>query len=169
MLQALVVLALAASTGAQTVAKQGEPPPKQFASPMVIETPLRVALLVAGIDPLPKDSGWVQADPQIREHVCENVSFLTLAMKLKQAKGGMGELELRVMLLNRRGQDKLVTLKFEIMNGGELPDAILPVLRLSAEEDKTTAFHTTNVILPRSAIIAHPTTTVRITMTVVDD
>jgi hypothetical protein len=165
----LVILTLAASSTsyAQTSARQGQPPtpsPFKFHSPMVIETPL----LVARVDPSYK-SVSMESQPEIRDYICDNVSITSLRMKLQDAKAGLTELAVEVNLKNRHGHDKLVTLEFEVLNGGESV-GVFRIDDFQAKEDRTTVEpRVGKVKLARSKLVKEPMTRLRITMTVIDD
>jgi hypothetical protein len=134
---ALLALA-AASVGAQVVARQGDPaesPLQEFKSPMVLELPLK------GFRELPEGTG--RDFKEVRRFYCEDVvlSQLVVAPKKEGRRGkpAVVRLDIRGALSVRPSFDRLVILRFDLINGEER-FASTQVPRINAEEGKTRTF-----------------------------
>jgi len=113
------LLALAAiSLGAQVVARQGDPaesPLQEFKSPMVLELPLK------DFRELPKGTG--RDFKEVRRFYCEDVVLSQLVVSPKKetrrGKPPVVRLDIRGALSVRLSFDRLVTLRFDLINGEE--------------------------------------------------
>lgn len=165
-LSAVLVLAMSRLAAAQT-AHQGSPTPEadsdkvvHFKSPMVIETIF-----------LPADrSLWAKRWFSTYEYArllrfkCDLVYIAGLSMSAKEQPEGQASISVKFSLVNPNGgDDKKVTLLFEVLNGDEIAGKFdLPATKVK-EGSAVTKILTTS--LPLTALKTDPMTKLRITMT----
>lgn len=129
---------VAASLGAQVVARQGDPsesPFQEFKSPMVLELPVK------DFPELPAGSG--RDFKEVRRFYCEDVVLSQLVItpkrETRRGKPAAVRLDIRGSVSVRPSFDRLATLRFDLINGEER-FASTQVPRINAEEGKTRTF-----------------------------
>jgi len=125
---------ISSSVGAQVVAKQGEREPSnnsRYHSPMILELP------VAGLVKLREQNG-----KEIRgtgDFVCDDASLSRLLIvKMKPKKAGETRLKLEGAVTVRPSWDRVVNLRFELMEGADRLAAV--EIDVEAEEGQTARF-----------------------------
>ncbi|MEX1245038.1 MAG: hypothetical protein WEB59_06260 [Thermoanaerobaculia bacterium] len=152
-------LLLPAVVGGQTIAKQGGEQ-TEFTSPMVIETPFFMAAVPRDVK---ETLAWGRGMDPLNRYHCDNVEISDLAMKLKEKRSGIADLSIMVVLHNRPGHDRLVTLLLEAVNGEEVV-ATASLNRIKVEETDTKQ-RFTSMTVARDKLV-RGTTKLRITITV---
>jgi hypothetical protein len=140
----LLALAVAVATplSAQIAARQGSEDPKQFASPMILDIPLR------GIVGLGFDQGLTFKDTQ--GYYCEDVTITRLLLVKKHGAGhGSGRVraEITRAVFVRPSYDRFVTLNFGLVVG-DAAVASAETDRFEVGEKKTRSFNATVDLTP---------------------
>ena len=145
---------------AQATSKPVARDPREVRSPMVLSTVF-----------LPADRSlwkteWItgQAYVDLGAFHCENVSISALRMRPKRAASDRVLVEIETSLSNRRGHDKEVAVRYDILNGEEeVAHVGFGPLQVDETDTKT---RSVSVEVPESALKTDPMTALRITVTV---
>ena len=98
--------------------------------------------------------------------VCDHVSIIELTMNAQAQADGMVVLNFRGKLFNTPGFDKLVQLRFDVVNGEEVAGSI--ALKVPVEEGESGKFKGSTVMLA-DAIRSDPASRLKITLQVAND
>jgi hypothetical protein len=158
----LAVFLLSPLVSLGQVAHQGKADPNEFRSPMVLDT---VFLLT---DPQTWKGAWVTGRPwaELRLFYCDNVSIGALGARVKSQTSESLNIEIRMMLSNRKGHDKEVKVRLELLDA-ETVVATAQIGPLQVDEQKSKT-RTVELIVPKSAVKTDPVTPMRITVTARD-
>lgn len=158
------VLLLSPSIHAQVVAHQGAPDPTEFRSPMVLDT------VFLASDPAKWKSGaWISGAEwaELGRYHCDNVSIGTLSARVKEQVKGNVTFELRSTLTNRKGHDKEVRVRYELLDHDQvIATTTLGPFQLDEEKSKT---KTVLLAVPKLALTTDPMTPMRVTVSARDN
>ena len=175
-------MAILGNNAAAQTARQGDPNTRaastEFHSPMILETvfaPAERSLWGKG--------GWftVKEYFELGRFTCDGVSLRNdyslrkgtwdtgLQMRAMKVDEGRVRVEIRAIVHNpRHNHDKLVNLFFEILNSDTLIESVrMPPIKVEDNTDEVD--NEIAVVLPIDALKTDPMTTLRITMTTVDE
>lgn len=145
---------------AQT-ARQGEPESTEFHSPMILD-----AVFVANTPDLWNDRPVSGKEWDFRKYHCDNVSIGSLVARGKLRKDGMVAFEIEITMTNRKGHDKEVAVRFDILDGDRVASsAHLNYFQVDEGKSKT---RSVKLVIPRDVLRTDPTTPFRITVTARD-
>jgi hypothetical protein len=156
-----VLISLALPIAAQT-ARQGEADPTEFHSPMILDTVFLANEPYLWNDKLVTGQEWTD----LSKFYCDNVSIGGLAVRGKPRRDGMIQFGIEVTLRNRRGHDKEVAVRFEILSGGQVAaSARLNPVEVAEGRSKTRSIP---LVVPKAIVETDPKAPFRITVTARD-
>ncbi|MHB0971864.1 MAG: hypothetical protein ACYC7A_21260 [Thermoanaerobaculia bacterium] len=142
----VAILLIAATAASQVTARQGEPADdpeniERFESPMILEVPFR-----------PTDKGFWGDEGKspafLSRFRCDGVSIALLHFRTAKTETGDLTIDVNGLLRNEPGIDRLVTVRFVVIDGDtEIARAYPPWRNLDVEEGKQNVPRPTRIVV----------------------